>query len=53
MAEEQTPIQTVALVSSYGTFFMSPSLRTEVNRSAAFRNCSFGMPVIRSTVSGV
>src|ERR1700676_4147204 len=35
------------------TFVMSPSLRTEVNKSAAFRNWSFGIPVIRSTVSGV
>src|SRR5580704_11851529 len=35
------------------TFFMSPSLRTEVNRSIAFRYWSLGMPVIRSTASGV
>ena len=35
------------------TFFMSPSLRTEVNMSAAFTKWSFGMPVMRSTISGV
>ena len=35
------------------TFFMSQSLRMEVNRSAAFTNWSLGMPVMRSTISGV
>ena len=32
---------------------MSPSLRTDVNMSIAFKYCSFGIPVIRSTISGV
>ena len=34
-------------------FFVSPSLRMEVNRSAAFTKSSFAIPVIRSTISGV
>src|SRR6185312_6440881 len=34
-------------------FFMSPLVRTDVKRSAAFRNWSRGIPVIRSTMSGV
>ena len=31
----------------------APLVRTDVKRSAAFRNWSCGMPVIRSTISGV
>src|SRR5262245_28214178 len=35
------------------TFFMSPLSRTEVKSAAALSNWSFGIPVIRSTISGV